>query len=39
VITDQVFPDAASDGVQVFAEGGAARLDRMRVRPLGSYRR
>ncbi|MFJ9148426.1 glycoside hydrolase family 32 protein [Streptomyces sp. NPDC102270] len=38
VITDQIFPDPDSQGVQVFAENGSVRLDRARVRHLGSYR-
>ncbi|WP_207312190.1 GH32 C-terminal domain-containing protein [Lentzea alba] len=38
VITDQVFPDPASQGVQVFAENGSVRLDRASVWHLGSYR-
>jgi fructan beta-fructosidase len=37
-ITDQVFPDPSSDQVKLFAEGGSARLDRVTVRRLGSYR-
>jgi fructan beta-fructosidase len=37
-ITDQIFPDPASQGVQVFAENGSARLDNVRVWHLGSYR-
>ncbi|MGA5647550.1 GH32 C-terminal domain-containing protein [Streptomyces seoulensis] len=37
-ITDLVFPDPASDGVQVFAEEGSAKLDRVTVRQMGSYR-
>ncbi|THA76961.1 glycoside hydrolase family 32 protein [Streptomyces sp. A0642] len=39
VITDQVFPDPASQGVEVFAENGSVRLDRARVWHLGSSRR
>jgi fructan beta-fructosidase len=35
-ITDQVFPRASSDGVQLFSEGGAAGVDRLRVRPMRS---
>ena len=31
VITDQVFPSAASDGVQLFADGGRARIHSIRV--------
>ncbi|MFI6440288.1 GH32 C-terminal domain-containing protein [Streptomyces sp. NPDC050759] len=38
VITDQIFPDPDSQGVQVFAENGSVQLDRARVRHLGSYR-
>ncbi|MEV5609543.1 GH32 C-terminal domain-containing protein [Streptomyces sp. NPDC052225] len=38
VITDQIFPGPASQGVQVFAENGSARLDQARIRHLGSYR-
>jgi fructan beta-fructosidase len=38
VITDQVFPDPQSDGVRIFAEGGAARLDELRFWQLRSYR-
>jgi levanase len=38
VITDQIFPDPASQGVQVFAENGTARLDGVRIWHLGSYR-
>jgi fructan beta-fructosidase len=36
VITDQVFPSADSDGVELFAEGGRARLDSLKVRHLRS---
>jgi fructan beta-fructosidase len=36
VITDQVFPGADSDGVELFAEGGRARLDSLKVRHLRS---
>ncbi|MFP1625872.1 GH32 C-terminal domain-containing protein [Streptomyces sp. 5K101] len=39
VITDQIFPDAAGDGVELFAEGGSVRLDTATVHHLGSYRR
>lgn len=35
-ITDQIFPDPASQGVRVFAENGAVRLDEAVVRHLGS---
>ncbi|MFI6033521.1 GH32 C-terminal domain-containing protein [Streptomyces sp. NPDC051315] len=38
VITDQIFPDPDSRGVQVFAENGSVTLDRARVWRLGSYR-
>jgi fructan beta-fructosidase len=38
VITDLIFPDHDSDGVELFAEGGAARLDNLKLRHLGSYR-
>ncbi|MET9013871.1 GH32 C-terminal domain-containing protein [Streptomyces olivaceoviridis] len=38
VITDQIFPDPTSQGVQVFAENGSVTLDRARVWHLGSYR-
>jgi levanase len=36
VITDQIFPSAESDGIELFAEGGAAKLDSLKVRPLRS---
>jgi hypothetical protein len=36
VITDQVFPSADSDGVELFAEGGSATLDSLKVRHLRS---
>ncbi|MFJ8629558.1 GH32 C-terminal domain-containing protein [Streptomyces sp. NPDC093568] len=36
VITDQIFPDPSSTGVEVFAEGGTATLDRMRAWQLRS---
>ena len=39
VITSQVFPGPTSDGVEVFAEGGKARVDRLTIRDMGSYRR
>jgi levanase len=39
VITDQVFPDPSSRAVEVFARGGSARLDRLKVWRMGSYRR
>ncbi|MBB5803016.1 levanase [Saccharothrix ecbatanensis] len=39
VITSQVFPDPTSDGVEVFAEDGNARIDRLTIRDMGTYRR
>ena len=33
VITDQIFPAANSDGVQLFADGGNARVDSLDIRP------
>jgi levanase len=36
VITDQIFPSAASDGLQLFANGGSATLDSLAVIPLRS---
>ncbi|WTZ46932.1 GH32 C-terminal domain-containing protein [Streptomyces sp. NBC_01390] len=36
VITDQIFPDPASQGVEVFAENGSVNLDSAVVRHLGS---
>ncbi|MER5225663.1 GH32 C-terminal domain-containing protein [Streptomyces flaveus] len=36
VITDQIFPDPSSTGVEVFAEGGTATLDHMRAWQLRS---
>ncbi|WNZ10782.1 GH32 C-terminal domain-containing protein [Streptomyces sp. 11x1] len=36
VITDQIFPDPSSTGVEFFAEGGAATLDQVRAWRLGS---
>ncbi|MDX3639324.1 GH32 C-terminal domain-containing protein [Streptomyces sp. MB09-02B] len=36
VITDQIFPDPSSTGVEVFAEGGTTTLDRLRAWQLGS---
>lgn len=36
VITDQIFPDPASQGVEVFAENGTAKLDRATVWHLDS---
>ncbi|MGW8880826.1 GH32 C-terminal domain-containing protein [Streptomyces mirabilis] len=38
VITDQIFPDPASQGVQIFAENGSVKLDQARVWHLDSYR-
>ena len=35
-ITDLVFPDPASDGIQLFSEGGPTRLERMEVIQLGA---
>ncbi|MFE6093666.1 GH32 C-terminal domain-containing protein [Streptomyces massasporeus] len=36
VITDQIFPDPASQGVQVFAENGSVKLEQARVWHLDS---
>ena len=36
VITDQVFPDASSDGVELFADGGSATLNSLKIRHLRS---
>ncbi|MFI7407248.1 GH32 C-terminal domain-containing protein [Streptomyces sp. NPDC049627] len=36
VITDQIFPDPAGTGVEVFAEGGTTTLERMRAWQLRS---
>ena len=36
VITDQIFPSAASDGVELFADGGSATLDSLKIRHLRS---
>lgn len=36
VITDQIFPDPSSTGVEVFAEGGTATLDHMQAWQLKS---
>ena len=36
VITDQIFPDAASDGIELFADGGSATLERLKIQPLRS---
>jgi levanase len=38
-ITDLVFPDPASDGVELFAEEGTATLEEMRVWQLASHNR
>jgi levanase len=37
VITDQIFPDPASQGVQVFADNGSVKLDRATVWHVDSY--
>ncbi|HKG49902.1 MAG TPA: GH32 C-terminal domain-containing protein, partial [Actinomycetales bacterium] len=39
VITDQVFPAPSARAVRAFTAGGSARLDRLRVWRMGSYRR
>jgi fructan beta-fructosidase len=36
VLTDQVFPSPASDGIALFAQGGSARLKDLKVWPLKS---
>ncbi len=36
VITDQIFPRASSDGIELFADGGRASLDSLTIRPLRS---
>ncbi|MFD5946957.1 GH32 C-terminal domain-containing protein [Streptomyces collinus] len=36
VITDQIFPDPSSTGVEIFAEGGTASLDQLRAWQLRS---
>jgi fructan beta-fructosidase len=36
VITDQIFPSATSDGIELFADGGSATLDSLKIRPLRS---
>ncbi len=36
VITDQIFPAATSDGIQLFADGGSATIDSLKIRPLRS---
>lgn len=38
VITDQIFPSPDSDGIQLFAEGGTARLDSANVCQMHPYR-
>ncbi|MFC8896214.1 GH32 C-terminal domain-containing protein [Streptomyces cinereoruber] len=38
VITDQIFPGPDSDGIQLFAEGGTARLDSADVWRMQPYR-
>ncbi|NGO74338.1 glycoside hydrolase family 32 protein [Streptomyces sp. YC504] len=38
VITDQIFPDPAAQGVEIFAENGSVKLDKARVWRLDSYR-
>jgi sucrose-6-phosphate hydrolase SacC (GH32 family) len=38
VITDQIFPDPRSDGVQLFAEGGTAHLADLTLWRLSSFR-
>ena len=35
-VTDQVFPRATSDGVQVFAKGGSVKVESLEIRPLRS---
>jgi fructan beta-fructosidase len=34
VITDQIFPRASSDGIELFADGGKTTLDSLTIRPL-----
>jgi fructan beta-fructosidase len=36
IITDQIFPDATSDGIELFADGGGATLKRLKIQPLRS---
>jgi fructan beta-fructosidase len=36
VITDQVFPDGAADGVRLFARGGGADVKKLRIHRLRS---
>ena len=38
VITDIIFPDESSQGVELFAEGGSADFTLVRLWRLGSYR-
>jgi levanase len=38
VITDQIFPDPSSEGIQIFAEGGSVDVDKIKVWQLRSYR-
>jgi sucrose-6-phosphate hydrolase SacC (GH32 family) len=38
VITDQIFPDPDSEGIQIFAEGGSVGVDQVKVWQLRSYR-
>jgi sucrose-6-phosphate hydrolase SacC (GH32 family) len=37
-ITNQVFPRATSDRVQVFAKGGSVEVESLDIRPLRSSR-
>jgi sucrose-6-phosphate hydrolase SacC (GH32 family) len=39
VISDQIFPDPASDGLAVYARGGTVRLSSLKVWQLGSINR
>ena len=34
VITDQIFPAATSDGIELFADGGSATVDSLTIRPV-----
>ena len=36
VITDQIFPAATSDGIELFADGGSATVDSLTIRRLRS---
>ena len=36
VITDQIFPGEASEGIKLFADGGSAKLESLKIRPLRS---